>query len=199
MKKIKVGLVLLLVGIGIPLTLMFFQTDGELFKLTIEKQDKLREAEVETLNGLVDINRLLNALDSPPVKQYAEKVMNEMKADKDSSLYNGWVIALYSGVSIDQVKDSIQSLLNKAFIPNTGRILDYTTVKSTEVDKLREQYHIGRFIMDTPTDIKVGIPYKYSIGLGTIIFLVGFGLVLVATVDRQTSKIRKQSKKEEEK
>jgi len=58
-KRIKIGIILMLIGIGIPLTLMFFQKDGTLFYFKTTKQDKLREAEVKTLNSIYDLSKSL--------------------------------------------------------------------------------------------------------------------------------------------
>ncbi|MDD1778090.1 MAG: hypothetical protein LUQ65_07955 [Candidatus Helarchaeota archaeon] len=186
LKKIKIGIIFMLVGIGIPSALMFFQKDGELFNLKIAKQDKLREAEVKTLNSLYNLSK---SLDETEPTLTTEEVFDKKKP-----------FEFYESLlkkKIDKVNNEIKALMKEAEFPMIGRMVGKETVPPPPQDFVIESpERLGKFVYLTPINITIGIPFRYSVGVGLIFFLTGIGFVALPLIGK---KQREQQKKEEKK
>jgi len=172
-KRIKIGVVLMLIGIGIPLVLAFFQKDGEIFKLTIEKHDKLREAEVKALNSLYDI--------STSYKLFADDIL-KIITDKQ---FEGYLNVRNLVAKLDKANELIEDVLRKAEIPNVGRIdIDKGSGKAKVIPPPGFVLD-NPFVLLAPVKYSAGIPFNYSIGVGLIFFITGIGFVILSLIGRK--------------
>lgn len=159
-KRIKIGIILMLVGIGIPLTLMFFQKNGTLFYFKVKEKDKLREAEVKTLNSIYDLSKWLADANSS-LESYIDK-LGRVELERFLNLIS-------MAEKIDKVNKDINILLNETGIPR----------KKLPSGQLEE------FVYWTEVERSTGIPFNYSIGIGLIFFITGIGIVIVSLIGRK--------------
>jgi hypothetical protein len=176
-KRIRIGVVLMLIGIGIPLVLVFFQKDGELFNIKITKYDKLREAEVKTLNSFYDLSKLY------------EKEVSIAFGDKPPAvLSTSQMEASQTFWALSGTFKEIEDLLRKAEIPNTGRIDKQGGKVIPPLPPgfvLDNPDGLGKFVLLAPVKYTAGIPFNYSIGVGLIFFITGIGFVILSLIGRK--------------
>lgn len=140
MRQKKLGIILMLIGIGIPSVLAFFQEDNELFYISSRKTDTLMEAGMELGKSLIELDD-------------ARKAVEELFITRDD-------LEEYLLKSrISQLQESIVRV----------KLATYAWVK----------------LMKSTNEINFHLPYKYSIGLGLIIFITGIGLEIFAIMNRK--------------
>ncbi len=163
MKKLKLGILLMLIGIGIPLTLIFFQEEGELFKLKIETHDKVREAEIKTLNSIVNLSKIYIK-----AKSLWDEVHFPAGTIVPKDIIDTWAYLELMSDEFEKALTEVQAIFIEGSIPNLKQTQD-------------------KFEISFPVEYRVGIPYKYSLGVGTIMFLIGLSFIVLWFVDKRGS------------
>ncbi len=144
MKKRKAGILLILIGVGIPLVLFFFQDGGD-FDLgnwnlkTLERELTLEEIKM--------------------IKSRIDEILEERGPLVE------WLIQ--RGVASEPGKDS---QINRWMSP-IGPTETYLANLLGDKDFKSQQWSIT-------TGKHKYIPYKYSIGIGIILVLFGFGMLI---------------------
>jgi hypothetical protein len=159
-KKRKIGILLSLVGIGIPLVLFFFRTDDNFFRLerkpTLRKQ--LHELEGNTLKAFVNVNVAINGL-SVAVKEKEKKGLT----DDELTVYEK---ASYLKTKIDEMYSSLGIRLADSgdiIMPDGSRITPPPPGFELELQ---------------PPPVLINIPYRYSVGVGVLFLLAGLAFIL---------------------
>lgn len=160
MKKIKTGIILMLIGAGFPIILAFFQDDGYLFKIAAKKTDKTAELGYNTLRSLdnyqTEYDRALTKMQETARSELRR--YNELKAKGE----NPELPSLAPGFIFNDMEE----------LMSAGESL------KKDIIKLRNEYLLIN-------EMNFFIPYKYSIGAGIIIFFFGLGFIIPAIIDRK--------------
>lgn len=147
----------MLIGIGIPCVLMFFEQDGKLFNLTIERKDELSQAEVDTINSIYDLSEGIKDIDMETLKNTAVK---------GGLKFVDFVRIETIDYELEQLKKNIDALKYKA--------------DGFHVEGPKGKF--GKVVYQTPILIGIRIPFRYSIGIGVVIFIIGTGLIIVSLI-----------------
>jgi hypothetical protein len=175
----------MIIGIGIPLTLFFFQADGDLFKLTIIKRDTLRGEEIKTLNSIFSLVKPFTQIES----SYKDMLKNPPKALTTEEL-NAFFLIEGIAKSIAETNERMKILINEAYVPEAGRVYGKKIVNESislppPGFKLESPEEFGEFIKMTPIRRTISIPYNYSIGVGVMLFLFGLSFVILPLIERK--------------
>lgn len=186
-KRIRTGVLLMLIGIGIPLVLIFFQNGGELFKMNIEKYDKLRDEEVKTLNSIYTLSKSIKEILSELEKNAPAPFSKTKKEAGPPSTIPLDVYFVSTGMEeMKKVINEIEDFLKKALISNVHmQSTDGKLVRLPPGYELVSLEGIEKFVISTSVNISIGIPYKYSVGIGVLIFLTGIGIVILSLIGRK--------------
>ncbi|MGD1009957.1 MAG: hypothetical protein ABR951_07400 [Candidatus Aminicenantales bacterium] len=173
-KKRKIGILLTLAGIGIPLVLFFFKTDDNFLRLarkpTLKMQ--LHELEGDTLRALLNINVAINGL-SVAIKEKEKKGLtdNELTIYEMASYLKKKIDELYSKLGI-QLSDN-----GGIVLPDGGKIAPPPPGFELELQ---------------PPQVLIDIPYRYSLGVGVLFLLAGLAFILFSfSLKRKTEETRK--------
>ena len=147
-KRLKVGIILMLIGIGIPLVLLFFQKDGDLFKIATRKTDALKQI------GLNVMRSTSNLLDG--FKEFEFEVIPDQKKSTTFMEY----------VDRELLKKEIERLQKRIFAARHDAFL------------------LEKEIYET-SELNIHVPYKYSIGLGVLLFMIGIGIIITTIAGRK--------------
>jgi len=165
-RKIKIGIVLMLIGIGIPTVLMFFKQNGGLFYLNVIEQVSLKDTEIDTLNSIYDLSEALKQYDiGADLKKISEDKKISFEAFADLNILAD---------KLDKVKKDIDVLLTEA----DGFRLNESGGK------------LGKYVHLTPIHLKskVAIPFNYFIGIGLMLCIIGMGFIIVPLIGRKGRK-----------
>jgi len=153
-KRIRVGVLLMLIGIAIPLVLMFFQEDGELFRMNITKSYRLRDAEVSLIDSISYFKELLQTL-----HQNFENLPSAVKNTRNYS--------------------------DKIFMEKMIKYFEeWNSFRATLIKARINQGEEGPAYYST-TNISIGIPYRYTIGFGVLLFIIGIGIIIISLIGRK--------------
>ena len=178
-RKIKVGIILILIGIGIPSVIRFFYQGENSLNIKIRINDKLREEEVKTLNSVYDLSKVLLDIKSS-LKKISEDIKMPFEPYADLSL---------ATAKIDKTYKEIDDLWNKAHVPHAGRWQEVN-------EKSGGLLGLSKFSSDTEIVRVIFFPFGYFVGIGLIFFITGIGFVVLPLIGR---KQRGQQKKEDKK
>lgn len=162
-KKRKIGVLLILIGIGIPLVLFFFQSDGVLFGLKYKRSSKLRPGylmlEMNTVQEFANCNKALNEMVTL-IQKKSVLITKELEFLEKVSDLKIAIVKLYGHLGVQLSSDGNVTLPDGTIVtPGDIETLDYRPEPDTLLYSL-------------------DIPYQHSVGLGIFILLVGLGLLL---------------------
>lgn len=140
-KKRRIGILLILIGVGIPLVLFFFQEDGEI-RLG---RDVVKEVERNLTPEEIEFRKRQKELIE------AEKAKLTKKEIEDMGYYDRWMYPLLEGT----IKDE---------------------------DFLKKEKWTVR------TEGKRLMPYKYTVGIGIVVILVGIGFFVFSILSLEQKK-----------
>jgi hypothetical protein len=180
-KKIKIGIVLILIGIGIPSVMKFFYQGENSLNIKIRINDKLREEEVKTLNSVYDLSKGLLDIKSSLKKISEDK---KMQFEPYADLY-------FATEKIDKTYKEIDDLWNKAYIPHAGRWQDVD-------DKSDGLLGLSKFSSDTEIVRVIFFPFNYFIGIGLIFIITGIGFVVLPLIGGKRRERREKEPKQDE-
>lgn len=181
--KIRLGVILMLIGIAIPSVLWFFQKDGELFKLTIDYVDKkggLRATEIETLNSILILSGRLKV-------PYLMHGLDAFMSKKSSFSINEFADIELLKEALLRTRKDVDSLIENA---DAFRLVEENEKEGKFINEVE-----ARKLSATGT---AHIPYSYSIGIGILFLLLGLGFVIVPLIGSKTKYLAGKTKNREE-
>ena len=166
-RKRKIGILLMLIGIGIPLVTFFFQKDGQVFKVNYERTSKL-----ETLAPLFEVRTVLALVE---IRKYS-KELSKRKSIMTVEEYG--TTGMYGAVvwNIDQLFSlwSIEQAETGEIIFPDGSRIDPESDVANKIGTFTTEYNL-------PKDLRtyaIKIPFRFCAGFGVLLWLTGVGFYI---------------------
>jgi len=172
--KKKIAVLLVLLGISIPLVLLFFQSDGYILRLKYAQyRDTLKDSELRAVVSLAIAWNSLSTLEDSIRKVKPPEGYTRIKSPWEANLEDAinTVSKYFSLIGIKVDKSII-------LFPDGQKVF-----LALQVGKSYSLSEVG-YERKEPLLYEIGIPYRYAIGLGVLIFLIGIGFFIFSLFPR---------------
>lgn len=160
----KIGILLILIGFGIPVVLYFFQDDGVLWTIKTHKQIQrnLSNDEIKALNEISTIKKQLETL----MPSYMKEITTNIKE-------TDW---MWEQLPNEKTGKSVVE--NISFEDFVQKALTY---ERKLIDAIKRSYAINKFEHEAwhiDARKQIEIPFRQFVGFGVFLVLTGLGFLI---------------------
>lgn len=167
----KVGILLILIGIGIPIVLYFFQDDGMMWTIKTHKQIQ-RNLDPDEVNALREISFIKKEI--AKIEPYYDIPYIKPELNKE---FNGeWI----RSIGDEEFGKSI------SFKEYANKIIQYETKFTEAIKTAYANDHFVNEAWDIDIRKQIDIPYRQVVGIGVFLVLAGIGFLIFSIFTRQT-------------